>query len=619
MAGHLRKVITASDAALRNESLDAYCREASLDDLLAECADLDRFRRESDNLYERVRALFFLYAIHRFHMPQKPGLGAVGRVPYEGYQRLLIRRFDEAISCFQTDQQVHGPSDAISSALATAYHQLAFQTLADQVRRSVRGVRGNQWMFRVGHPADHPLRLRHELLQRPKGRGPYPVLHERTPVRMDLSHSAWSDIFFLGMDYPEGARVLNVSIDLGVHGRDAAPKPPVEVYLRVIDEPVLRLVSVDLGASADITSLAEVFDFARDYLGLLKAAIIAAGIVPPGLEGSEQDLRDLLARLVGPGLGLEVVSSVNDIPKGSRLAVSTNLLASLISACMRATGQARSLTGILTEEERQAGGSPCHFGRVAGRLRRRLARFGRHLAGHQADRRRAIASLAIRSMASAAAVFCRDTTSSTTTKLRPPRARVCRIASSSFTAAWLKTSARSWRWSPRNICCGPRGSGLRANRHSASSTTCSTALRTCDVHKLGASTTRNFQRTDPDHHSRGRAITTPRPSSTVAASILAMISGASGCSAGCRAAAWGSWSPPRARPKLRSSCQRTMSTAKASCEQSLPFAMEPVVYDFAINPHGTFADVALRRGGAAAAALLCHASAGLAAAGSAAD
>ncbi|MEE8452839.1 MAG: UTP--glucose-1-phosphate uridylyltransferase [Thermoguttaceae bacterium] len=37
---------------------------------------------------------------------------------------------------------------------------------------------------------------------------------------MDLSHSAWSDIFFLGMDFPQGARVLNVSVDLGVCGRD---------------------------------------------------------------------------------------------------------------------------------------------------------------------------------------------------------------------------------------------------------------------------------------------------------------------------------------------------------------------------------------------------------------
>ena len=131
--------------------------------------------------------------------------------------------------------------------------------------------------------------------------------------------------------------------------------PPVEAYLRVIDEPVLRLTSVDLKASADLTSISEVFDFARDYLGLLKSAVIAAGIVPPGMEGAAQPLADLLERLTGmPGYGIELVSKVNDIPKGSRLAVSTNLLASLIAVCMRATGQIRALTGPLTR------GRPTH-------------------------------------------------------------------------------------------------------------------------------------------------------------------------------------------------------------------------------------------------------------------
>ena len=168
-----------------------------------------------------------------------------------------------------------------------------------------------------------------------------------------LFRSAWSDIFFLGMDFPEGAKVLNVSVDLGVHGRDAAPRPPVSAWLRVLDEPVLRLTSVDLGATADLTALADVFDFAKDYLGLLKAAVIAAGVVPPGIEGSGQSLAELLARIVGPGRGLELVSCVNDIPKGSRLAVSTNLLGSLVSVLMRATGQAASLTGELQESERR--------------------------------------------------------------------------------------------------------------------------------------------------------------------------------------------------------------------------------------------------------------------------
>jgi len=355
-------IITATDPALRNQSLENACGEFSLNELLEQCAVLDLFRRESENLYERVRALFFLYAIHRFHLPAKVnGCGARSLIPFKGYEHLLQRRFEEAIEQFLEVQNAGGPSDAISSALAVSYHRLGFQTLADQVRRSVRSVRGNQWMFRMGHPVDQPLRIRPELLERNSNDGTYPILRERTPVRMDLTHCGWSDIFFLGMDYPEGAKVLNVSIDLAVHGRDTTPRPPVEAYLRVIEEPVLRLVSVDLAASADISNLNEVFDFAKDYLGLLKAAVIASGIVPPGIEGSGHSLTELLARIVGPGRGLEIVSNVNNIPKGSRLAVSTNLLAALISICMRATGQAASLVGSC----RKMSGSWCSRGRFS--------------------------------------------------------------------------------------------------------------------------------------------------------------------------------------------------------------------------------------------------------------
>jgi len=351
----LKSILTAAEAEIRDRSLDACCQDASLDWLAAECEDLERFRRASENLYERVRALLFLYAIHRYHIPRRLEPASGGLIPFRGYDSLLKRRFEEAIRIFLDAQETGGASEAISSALAAAYRGLAFQTLADQVRRSVRSVRGNQWMFRMGHPEDYPLRLDRRLLERGGHTGLFPVLHEATPVRMDLSHSGWSDIFFLGMDFPEGARVLNVSIDLAVRGAGAAaPRPPVEAYLRVIDEPVLRLASVDLKASAEITSLAEVFDFARDYLGLLKAALIASGIVPPGIEGTAQPLRALLERLTGkPGHGIELVSQVNDIPKGSRLAVSTSLLASLIAVCMRATGQAASLDGPLAEEERR--------------------------------------------------------------------------------------------------------------------------------------------------------------------------------------------------------------------------------------------------------------------------
>ena len=87
-------------------------------------------------------------------------------IPFAGYDNLLKRRFEEAIDIFLGAQAADGPSAAISSALAAAIARSRFQTLADQVRRSVRSVRGNQWMFRTGHPADYPLRIRPELLER---------------------------------------------------------------------------------------------------------------------------------------------------------------------------------------------------------------------------------------------------------------------------------------------------------------------------------------------------------------------------------------------------------------------------------------------------------------------
>jgi len=174
MPGKLVQLITAPDAAVRNQSLDGFCRAAPLDELLAEANELEMFRRRSENLYERVRALLFLYAIHRFHLPLKPGVHAQSLISFPGHTHLLQRRFEEAIASFLKTQNTEGPSDPISSALAVGYYRLAIQTLADQVRRSVRSVRGNQWMFRMGHPADHPLRLRRELLVRGDD-GTYPI------------------------------------------------------------------------------------------------------------------------------------------------------------------------------------------------------------------------------------------------------------------------------------------------------------------------------------------------------------------------------------------------------------------------------------------------------------
>src|SRR5687767_8417229 len=110
------QIITSQDPALRDLPLDSICEELDLRQLLAETEELDKFRRESKNLYERVRASFFLYAIHRFHLPRKPGANSKGNIPFRGYVDLLQRRFQEAIAEFLQAQQSEGPNESISSA-----------------------------------------------------------------------------------------------------------------------------------------------------------------------------------------------------------------------------------------------------------------------------------------------------------------------------------------------------------------------------------------------------------------------------------------------------------------------------------------------------------------------
>jgi len=598
----LTHLITSPDPAIRNQSLDVLAAALPAEELLRQCAELDIFRRRSVNLYERVRALFFLYALHRFHLPSKLGLPASalrpppsvlrhpvsGLIPFRGYEHLLERRFEEAIDAFLAEQERHGPSDVLSSALAAAYHRLAFQTLADQVRRSVRSVRGNQWMFRMGHPADQPLRVRPELLRRGPD-GTYPILRERTPVRMDLSHCGWSDIFFLGMDYPEGAKVLNVSIDLGVHGRDTTSRPPVEAYLRVIEEPRLRLTSVDLGTTTDITHLAEVFDFAKDYLGLLKAAVIASGVVPPGIEGSGHELSELLAQMVGPGRGLELVSCVNDIPKGSRLAVSTSLLAALISVCMRATSQAASLTGQLQENERRLvlarallgewlGGSGGGWQDSGGVWPGMKLIEGVAAADGDPEfgisRGRLMPQHRILDPADASPETRRQLQESLVLVHGGMAQNVGPILEMVTEKYLLRCEAE---WAARQGMLGILEEILGA-------------LRRGDVPAIGRATTRNFR----------QPIQTiiPWVTNHFTETLIERVGAAFGSDF------WGFWMlggmsgggmgfifAPQRKAEAQIRLGQIMSDAKRELQHALPFAMDPVVYDFAINEQGTCADL----------------------------
>ena len=583
-SSRLIAAIRATDPTERDRPLSDLI--AGLDpEALAEAADdLDAFRQGAPNLYERVRAAMFLHAIHRYGLQESGAVPAAGHVPFEGFEDLLERRFEPAIARFAAAKAARGLDGTLASALAHSYEQIALQTLADQVRRSVRGCAGNRWMFRVGQPDENPARLRPELFDRP-GDGPFPILVERTPVRLDLSHSGWSDIFFLGMDYPEGARVLNLSVDLAVYGRDAAPRPPIAAYCRVIAEPVLRLTSLDLNACKDVATLEELFNFGNDYLGLIKAGVIASGLVPPSLEGTGASLSAVLRHAVRPGHGLEIVSAVNDIPKGSRLAVSTNLLAALIAVLMRATGQARNLTGPLAPEEARVvvarailgewlGGSGGGWQDSGGVFPG--AKLIRGVPATKQDPEWDVSRgrLLPEHVPLEGADALLDGLNESLVLVHGGMAQNVGPILNMVSEKYLLRTAEAWE---------ARGEALRIFEAIVA------ASRRGDIKELGRLTTANWE-------GPLKAII-PWVTNAFTERLIADSKAALGADfwgflmlGGMSGGGMGIFVAPHRRAAFRDEVLGIMARAKADLEDALPFAMEPVVYDFAVNRLGTSAE-----------------------------
>jgi UDP-N-acetylglucosamine pyrophosphorylase len=581
--------ITSQEAEIRDKSFQELCSGLSIHQTITLLQELEEFRKKTPNLYEKVRASIFLYAGFRFYLSDPSAINAPGKIPIEGYINLLNRNFEKAISIFHSSLHDHAPLENLFSCLAECYHQNTFQVLADQVQKSVRSSIGNQWMFRVGHPDEHPLKIHPCLLKRSVGKPLYPILQEKTPVRMDLTHSCWSDIFFLGMDYPEGARVINVSVDLGIFGQDQDVKPPIESYLRIIDEPVIRITSLDLKDSKDVSSLSDLFNFGNDYLSLLKAAIISSGLIPPSFEGTKFTVKEILDKIIAPGLGIELVTKVNGIPKGSRLAVSTNLLASMISTLMRATQQTQSIEGILSEQERKliasrailgewlggSGGGWQDSGGIWPRIKAIegvLAREGD--AEYTVSRGRLLPQHEILTGESLNPDFEQKIASSLILLHGGMASNVGPILEMVTEKYLLRSKAE---WSART----------RANTiyddvlHT---------IRTGDIRKLASLTSTNFD--DP--------ITTIIPWATThfTETIIKKAKEAFGdqywgflMMGGMSGGGMGMFVDPKIYDDAKSKLLKILQETKNEMEEALPFAMNPVIYNFAINTHGTVSNL----------------------------
>jgi galactokinase/mevalonate kinase-like predicted kinase len=354
MTNQLIETIVSEDDTFRNRSINILLEGKNKDTLLGLAEEVEAFRISSNNLYHKVRSSLFLFVLYRLYLPVNEEIPLHGEIPFEGVRAAFDRNFEKSVDIYLTEIRKNGAHNgSIFSALADSYYKLSFKYLLDQVKLSLSHCRENFLLFNINGLNDYPYSVATELTTPEPKTGLYPVALETSPVRLDPSHSGWSDIFFLGMDFPEGARVVNISINLRIHGSNAPILPPCECYCRFIEEPVIHLISVDLETSKKVSTLQELFNFGNDHLSLLKAGIVASGIVPPCFEKKDIRLKDILDKLLNKPGGLEVVTKVNGIPKGSRLAVSTTLLATIITSLMRFSGQIRNQTGSINEEERR--------------------------------------------------------------------------------------------------------------------------------------------------------------------------------------------------------------------------------------------------------------------------
>ncbi len=162
---------------------------------------------------------------------------------------------------------------------------------------------------------------------------PRPTLKEdqivwgRSPVRLDLA-GGWTDTPPYCLE--SGGAVLNVAVLLN-------GQPPIQIFIRPTKETFIRLRSIDLGSSEDVTTYEELAEFRNPggHFSLPKAALAFAGFLPEFYAG--KPFSSLKAQLKAFGGGLEL-SLLSAVPKGSGLGTSSILGATLLGAINRACG-----------------------------------------------------------------------------------------------------------------------------------------------------------------------------------------------------------------------------------------------------------------------------------------
>ena len=162
------------------------------------------------------------------------------------------------------------------------------------------------------------------------------IVWGRAPARLDTG-GGWTDTPPYSLE--RGGCVVNTAVDLN-------GQSPIQVYLRIIGEPVIRIGSIDLGTRIEIRSLDDLLDYRRpnSEYSLAKASLALSGFapgpggVPKGTPGAWPDDITLGSMLEFFGGGIEL-TTLAAVPKGSGLGTSSIMGAVLLAVIGRATGR----------------------------------------------------------------------------------------------------------------------------------------------------------------------------------------------------------------------------------------------------------------------------------------
>jgi galactokinase/mevalonate kinase-like predicted kinase len=153
----------------------------------------------------------------------------------------------------------------------------------------------------------------------------------RAPARLELG-GGWTDTPPYTLEH--GGSVINTAVNLN-------GQPPIHCYGRVIEEPVIRLGSIDTGCHVEVRKLADLLDYRKpsDPFALVKAALAISGFSPQMSEWpARTSLKEMLVEFGG---GIEL-TTLAGIPKGSGLGTSSIIGTVIVAVLARMMG--RNLT-----------------------------------------------------------------------------------------------------------------------------------------------------------------------------------------------------------------------------------------------------------------------------------